>query len=78
MLRLKPQAKHPFDLSIAKIELRFENYKMELFYFSCKKCLVELLSTPPPCKIMHKNLHAPYFSAGTSAPTNTKPTYAIF
>ena len=37
MLRLKPPAKHPFDFLIAKIEFRFENYKIEFFYFSSKK-----------------------------------------
>ena len=78
MLRLKPPAKHPFDFLIAKIEFRFENYKMEFFYFSSKKVPCSASIHPPPCKIMHKNLHAPYFSAGTSAPTNIKPTFAIF
>lgn len=77
MLRPKPPAKHPVDLLIAKIEFRFESCKMEFFYFSSKKVPCRA-SIHPPCKIMHKNLHAPYFSAGTSAPTNTKPTYAIF
>ena len=37
-----------------------------------------LFGRAPPCKIMHRNLHAPYFSARTSAPTNIKPTCAIF
>ena len=48
MLRLKPPAKHPFDLWIAKIEFRFENYNMEFFYLQCKKVPYRASIHPPP------------------------------